>query len=657
MILVTVGTERYPFNSLMDWVEVLIEYGIIDKNEEVIVQYGSSTKIPDGVKVFQLLPESVFKNLVDRARVVVAHCGEGTAMMLESAGKPFVLVPRTRRFGEHVDDHQLEMADALEQRGVAVARSPGDLVKFLSEPSVSIADTNEDEVSEALSGLYNGERHKKLMLVCSSGGHFKAMRHLEPFWKQFEKVSWVTFKTKTTETELKDKGEIHWAYSPTNRNIPNLIRNLRLAFKVLLSAEEKPDLVVSTGAGVAVPFLLIAKYLCKSEVVFVESKTRLRQLSLSARILHVLSALDKLIVQGEELARQYPEAIYVKPESVTTNSIETKATNFQPTILSERETVILRTPTRLNGLGVKEFQNSYKTAFDKSPKKVVLDMSHTKSIDSVGLATLFTCQKVARAIGCELVLWSVGLEVRFSLSIAGVEDVFNIETLTTTARTQGNLGRYPSITLHPSVRNPIKRAFDIVGASLGLGMTALLFIPIWIAIALDSPGPIFMTETRCGLMGKPFNIRKFRATLTKAEVLNHQVQNPTSTHLVETESDATVTRFGRFLRKTGLEQLPMLWNVLKGEMSLIGPQPPTPEQLKRYTIPEWSRLNVKPGIVNIPTAVTGQEKVSHPSMMDNVKQVLQEVKEVIAHTWSRIKDWNSTPNPKNASMSQQTNDG
>jgi UDP-N-acetylglucosamine transferase subunit ALG13 len=106
MILVTVGTEQYPFNALMSWVDLLIRDGLIDGNEEVIVQYGSSSKLPDKVKIFKRLPESEFKDLLEQARIVISHCGEGSVMSLESLGKPYVLVPRTQRFGEHVDNHQ-----------------------------------------------------------------------------------------------------------------------------------------------------------------------------------------------------------------------------------------------------------------------------------------------------------------------------------------------------------------------------------------------------------------------------------------------------------------------------------------------------------------------------------------------------------------------
>jgi UDP-N-acetylglucosamine transferase subunit ALG13 len=135
MILVTVGTEKFPFNRLMEWLETLIERGFLNLDqEEVIVQFGSSTVFPSGVRVYQLLPEAKFHELIRKSRLIIAHCGEGTLNVLETTPKPYLLVPRSQRFGEHVDDHQVEMAIALAGVGVPVAWSPADLVDFIATP-------------------------------------------------------------------------------------------------------------------------------------------------------------------------------------------------------------------------------------------------------------------------------------------------------------------------------------------------------------------------------------------------------------------------------------------------------------------------------------------------------------------------------------------
>jgi UDP-N-acetylglucosamine:LPS N-acetylglucosamine transferase len=141
----------------------------------------------------------------------------------------------------------------------------------------------------------------KLLLVCSSGGHFKGLFQLEPFWSRHSR-RWVSFDTPTTRSALAAE-QVHWAYSPTNRNLKNLLRNALLSWSVLRSY--RPDLILSTGAGVAVPFLILGKLL-GHRTAFVESITRIETLSLSARL--VLPFLDVLYVHWPQLQARYPRA-------------------------------------------------------------------------------------------------------------------------------------------------------------------------------------------------------------------------------------------------------------------------------------------------------------------------------------------------------------
>ncbi|MEA5617466.1 glycosyltransferase [Cronbergia sp. UHCC 0137] len=142
MILVTVGTEQYPFNRLMNWIEVILQSEIIQ--EEIVVQYGNSTVLPAGAKVYKFLKEDKFQDLINQARIVIAHCGEGTLLLLDSLDKPYILVSRSHQFKEHVDDHQIELALALSQINVPIAWCPGDLVRFIENPQkVSVADVSQ----------------------------------------------------------------------------------------------------------------------------------------------------------------------------------------------------------------------------------------------------------------------------------------------------------------------------------------------------------------------------------------------------------------------------------------------------------------------------------------------------------------------------------
>ncbi|MGP1386782.1 MAG: sugar transferase [Thainema sp.] len=150
--------------------------------------------------------------------------------------------------------------------------------------------------------------------------------------------------------------------------------------------------------------------------------------------------------------------------------------------------------------------------------------------------------------------------------------------------------------VHPAVDSGLKRFIDIVGALVGLAVVAILWLPIAIAIKLDSPGPILYSQLRCGHRGQTFRIWKFRSMVTNAEQIKHLIQNQASGHIFKNDDDPRVTQVGKFLRKTSLDEFPQFWNVLVGSMSLVGTRPPTVDEVRHYTPRHWQRLEVKPGI-------------------------------------------------------------
>jgi lipopolysaccharide/colanic/teichoic acid biosynthesis glycosyltransferase len=150
--------------------------------------------------------------------------------------------------------------------------------------------------------------------------------------------------------------------------------------------------------------------------------------------------------------------------------------------------------------------------------------------------------------------------------------------------------------VHPSVASKAKRALDIFGAIIGLMMTCLVAIPIAIAIQFDDPGEVLYSQTRCGFNGKPFTIWKFRSMIANAEQKRHLVENQATGHIFKNENDPRVTQVGHFLRRTSLDEFPQFWNVLIGEMSLVGTRPPTTAEVAMYEDHHFERLKVKPGI-------------------------------------------------------------
>ncbi|BAZ23149.1 undecaprenyl-phosphate galactose phosphotransferase [Kalymmatonema gypsitolerans NIES-4073] len=176
---------------------------------------------------------------------------------------------------------------------------------------------------------------------------------------------------------------------------------------------------------------------------------------------------------------------------------------------------------------------------------------------------------------------------------------------------------FTKLPVHPSVTSKVKRIIDILGAVVGLGITAVVAIPLAIAIQLDNPGPIFYTQIRYGLNGRCFQIWKFRSMVVEADRLKHLVNNEAKGHhIFKNENDPRITRVGRFLRRTSLDELPQFWNVLLGEMSLVGTRPPTPNEVIHYSKHHWERLNVKPGI-------TGEWQVNGRSSIKDFEDIVR----------------------------------
>jgi lipopolysaccharide/colanic/teichoic acid biosynthesis glycosyltransferase len=184
--------------------------------------------------------------------------------------------------------------------------------------------------------------------------------------------------------------------------------------------------------------------------------------------------------------------------------------------------------------------------------------------------------------------------------------------------------------VHRSVSNKLKRLIDLVGAIAGLMITAIIFIPIAVAIALDSPGPILYSQTRCGLQGKCFRIWKFRTMRPDADSQKHLVENEAEGNFFKNKNDPRITRVGKFLRSTSLDEFPQFWNVLRGEMSLVGTRPPTPDEVESYQGFHFQRLLVRPGI-------TGEWQVRGRSSIKNFDDIVR-LDIDYQHKWSPLYD-------------------
>lgn len=175
--------------------------------------------------------------------------------------------------------------------------------------------------------------------------------------------------------------------------------------------------------------------------------------------------------------------------------------------------------------------------------------------------------------------------------------------------------RFTTAPTHP-ISLAVKRAFDLAVSIVALVVGAPLFLLIAIAIKLDSPGPVFFGQVRSGLNGRRFTLWKFRSMVVDAEahLAKLRDKNEMSGPVFKMRDDPRVTRVGRFLRKTSLDELPQFWNVLLGQMSVVGPRPPLPSEVDRYERWHRRRLSVKPGLTCI-WQVSGRNEIDFEDWM------------------------------------------
>ena len=145
----------------------------------------------------------------------------------------------------------------------------------------------------------------------------------------------------------------------------------------------------------------------------------------------------------------------------------------------------------------------------------------------------------------------------------------------------------------------VKRAFDVFVSGGLMLLLSPVFLATYLAIRLTSPGPAFFSQTRVGRYGRHFKFWKFRSMRIDAESMKKSLMSENESGdgvIFKMKKDPRITPVGRFIRKFSIDELPQLWNVLKGDMTLVGPRPPVPSEVAEYTLEDRKRLNVIPGL-------------------------------------------------------------
>ena len=242
------------------------------------------------------------------------------------------------------------------------------------------------------------------------------------------------------------------------------------------------------------------------------------------------------------------------------------------------------------------------------PHKVIpFNSAFPRTCESLGVQEVYIADVLSRDSemlhGMSLAIESLGMELALSVSLADISG--HRLYLRNTTEQPVLLASLPQYT---NSAYAVKRVLDIVCSALALIIFSPLMLGVAIAIKLDDGGPVFFSQTRIGLHGRPFKMYKFRSMVTNAEELKKKLaeENGQSDRFIfKMKDDPRITKIGHFIRKTSLDEFPQFFNVLKGDMSLVGPRPALPEEVARYGSLYSARLLVKPGITG-PWQVSGR---------------------------------------------------
>ena len=222
-------------------------------------------------------------------------------------------------------------------------------------------------------------------------------------------------------------------------------------------------------------------------------------------------------------------------------------------------------------------------------------------------------------------------------------DIFNIPS--SGKKVLNRVGKYAVVTFARNIFSNrqilAKRILDIIGSLIGmiiLGIATVFVAPV---IKLDSPGPVFFGQTRVGRNGRKFTFYKFRSMYQDAEQRKKELmkKNEVKGLMFKMEDDPRITRVGKFLRSTSLDELPQFWNVLRGDMSLVGTRPPTVDEFERYEAKHKCRLSMTPGLTGL-WQISGRSDIKDfdevvkldMQYIDNWS-ILQDIKILILTVW------------------------
>ena len=366
--------------------------------------------------------------------------------------------------------------------------------------------------------------------------------------------------------------------------------------------------------GYYVELVAITKYNCVVLVVTAVFLFLLKQAEFFSRLVFIYFAIGNEIITllfhylAKRILRKYYQSNHSKVRVMVVsewNGLETVIHNLRK---------VLPVNYEITSLTVMDHDLGGSRQFDipvVAGRNNLMEVAKHLPFDEVFLNLPHEEKKVARALIKDFE--SMGAVCHYNIEIADWNEKES---------TIEQFGNYTVITYainHMDYRRlMIKRLMDIIGGFIGICITAVLTLFIAIAIKLDSKGPVFFSQIRIGKNGRRFKIYKFRSMYTDAEERKKDLQkdNEMQGLMFKMKKDPRITRVGRFIRKTSIDELPQFYNILIGDMSLVGTRPPTEDEFEHYSLYYRRRLCMTPGL-------TGLWQVSGRNEIENFDDVVK----------------------------------
>ncbi|KQP84539.1 exopolysaccharide biosynthesis polyprenyl glycosylphosphotransferase [Aeromicrobium sp. Leaf291] len=618
-LVASVGTYHHPFDRFVDWLEPWTD----ERGAQVVFQHGSTRPIEGATNLTMMAPDELLEHY-RRADVVVLQGGAGGVMDARRAGRIPIVVPRVPVGHEVVDDHQVVLARRLAEMGL-----------------VHVAETRE-QLHALLDGAADGTVATRSGQIEPTPGVVEAVRLLGELPEARRDDEGRTRLGLPRSNRLPAGEEFLAAREQRGRRGPfrilaDAVRQgllgYLLTFAVTLVLSSRLAVGPVSGRVVVVSVLVWLVYSWLAQAAY-ERATSLKP---AVRFLSFVgTTLVVALLLGANNTVGLRSALLVALLAVATfvgyGAVHRVARRRTPTVLVGEERTVRRLTQRWHDRSDVDVVSSCVWRGEAESVPLGSPGSLTRIVPDV-LAAVARSRARSVVIASDHALTTPSLRhLAWALQRADVECLVlaDMEDHVEYMRPQ-IVADQLALTMRPPNEHLVsvaaKTVFDRVLALGGLLVLSPVLLAIAVAVRASSPGPVIFRQERTGRDGKPFTMLKFRTMVVDAEerLADLVLRNEGAGPLFKLDDDPRVTRVGRLLRRTSLDELPQLVNVLLGHMSLVGPRPALPRETAQYSQWVWRRLHVRPGLTGL-WQVSGRSQLSWE---ESIRLDLQYV-----NTWS-----------------------